>query len=176
MNLRKLVTTSTLAILATSTAVVAPTVSGADVPAFAACPEVGSVSYKFSAISRAWLGTNLHSDYLTGPGSITYSKQKTSTVTGTYRATGKVEVDLIVLKFGAEAGPAISYSVARSASWSYRAEVPAGRTKRLQQYKEARSFTVQKREIVAPCNVKTVWSRKFTAPMKSNTYRWALAG
>ena len=176
MRIRKLLTTSTLAILATATAVVAPTVSGADAPAFASCPEVGQVSYKFSGISRDWLATNLHSDYLTGPGSITYSKERTSTVTGTYHGTGKVEVDLIVVKFGAEAGPAVSYSVAKSATWSYRAEVPAGKTKRLQQYKEARSFTVQKRQIVAPCNVKTIWNRKFTAPLKSNTYRWALAG
>ncbi|MEV4311618.1 hypothetical protein [Actinocrispum sp. NPDC049592] len=152
-----------------------PTVTGLGAQAFAVCPEVGQVSYTISNGAKVWQATNLHSDYLTGPGTITYSKNTTSTVNASITGTTSAEAGVIFAKASVSLSVTVGGSYSKSDTWSYSATVPAGQTKKLQQYKDARSFTVKKTQIVAPCNVKTVWTKKVTAPVKNNVYKWALA-
>ncbi|ONI76067.1 hypothetical protein ALI144C_35800 [Actinosynnema sp. ALI-1.44] len=170
MRVRSLVTATGLAV----SGLLAPAVVGAGFQASAACPEVGQVSYSFSGVSKAWLPTSLRSDYLTGPGSITFSRNTTSSVNASITGTTSAEAGVIFAKASVSIGITVGASYSRSDTWSYTANVPSGQTKRLQQFKEARKMTVKKTQIVAPCNVKTVWTKTATAPVKSNTYKWTL--
>jgi hypothetical protein len=152
-----------------------PVVSTAGTPAAAACAEVGQISYAVSSPAKTWLPTNLRSDYLKGPGTITYSKTTTSTVSASITGTTSVEAGVIFAKASASIGVTVGGSYSKSGSWSYSATVPKGETKRLQQHKEGRQFTVKKKRIVAPCNVQAVWTKTVKAPVTSNaTYLWKL--
>ncbi|MFD8499320.1 hypothetical protein [Amycolatopsis sp. NPDC059657] len=139
------------------------------------CPEVNDPpDYKISNGAKAWMATNLRSDYLTGPGSITYNKTTTSEVNASITGTTEAEAGIIFAKASASLSVSVGGSYSKSDSWSYTAEVPAGKTMRLQQYKEGRSFTVVKYRIVPPCKVKNLWTKKVTAPVKSPSYLWNL--
>ncbi|WP_162829980.1 hypothetical protein [Amycolatopsis palatopharyngis] len=162
------------AVLMAVSVTVTPAVLGGGAQAFAACPEVGNVYYSISNGAKSWLKTNLRSDYLRGPGTITYNKTTTSSVNASVSGTTSAEAGVVFAKASVSLSVTVGGSYAKSDSWSYAAHVSAGQTKRLQQYKESRSFTAKKTRIVAPCNNRTEWSRKFNAPVKSATYKWQL--
>jgi hypothetical protein len=171
MRFRSFVTAGAL----TVTAFAVPTLTGLGAQAFAACPEVGQVFYSISNGATTWKATNLRSDYLTGPGTITYSKSTTSTVSASLTGTTSAEAGIIFAKASVSLSVTVGGSYSKSDTWSYAAAVPSGQTKRLQQYKDARSFTVKKTHIIPPCNSKTDWTKNVTAPVKNNTYKWALS-
>ncbi|MFB9906361.1 hypothetical protein [Allokutzneria oryzae] len=172
MRIRTAVTSTALAL----TAVVGPAAAGIGAQALAACPEVGQNFYAISNGKVAWKATNLRSDYLTGPGAITYSKNSTSETNASLTGTTTAEAGAIFAKASVSLGVQVGKSWSKGDTWSYRADVPAGKTMRLQQFKEARSFTVKKTTIVAPCNVKTVWTKSVVAPVKNNNFKWSLVG
>jgi hypothetical protein len=159
----------------TASTIVVPSALGAGFQAFASCPEVGQVSYSISNGAQSWLPTNLVSDYLKGPGTISYSKSATSTVSASVAGTTSAEAGIIFAKASVSLTVTVGGSYSKADTWSYSKPVPSGQTKRLRQYKEGRSFTVKKTEIVAPCGVKTLWTRNFNAPVKSPTYKWDLS-
>ena len=171
MRIRTAVTSTALAFTAT----IAPAAVGLGAQAFAACPEVGQVYYSISNGKKDWKPTNLRSDYLTGPGAISYTKSATSETNASLTGTTTAEAGAIFAKASVSLGVQVGKSWSKSDTWSYRADVPAGQTRRLQQYKEARAFTVKKTTIVAPCNVKTVWTKNVVAPVKNNNFLWQLA-
>ncbi len=157
--------------------VVAPAALGAGAGALAIqpCPEVNDPpDYIISNGSRAWMATNLRSDYLRGPGTITYNKTTTSTVNASITGTTSVEAGVIFAKASASLSVSVGASYSKSDSWSYAATVPAGKVMRLQQYKEGRAFTVQKYKIVPPCKTKYLWKKKVTAPVRNASYLWQL--
>jgi hypothetical protein len=171
MRFRSLITAGSL----TVSAFVVPALTGLGAQAFAVCPEVGEVSYTITNGAKAWKATNLRSDYLTGPGTITYSKNTTATVSASLTGTTSAEAGIIFAKASASLSVTVGGSYSWSDVWSYSAVVPSGQTKRLQQYKDSRSFTVKKTQIIAPCNVRTVWTKNVTAPVKNHVYKWALS-
>ena len=173
MRLRSVVA---VALLACASGV-APIVTGAGPQALALypCPEVRDPpDYTFSGSSRSWLATNLRSDYLRGPGTITYNKTATSTVNASITGTTSAEAGVIFAKASVSLAVSVGASYAKSDSWSYAATVPAGKVLRLQQYKEARTFTVRKYHIVPPCTTKYLWTKKVSAPVKNASYLWQL--
>ncbi|PRX49992.1 hypothetical protein B0I33_102108 [Prauserella shujinwangii] len=170
MRIRQLGSVVALALSVT----VAPAALGAGAQAVAACPEVGNVYYSISNSSRSWIKTNLRSDYLRGPGTITYNKTTTSTVNASVSGTTSAEAGVVFAKASVSLSVTVGASYSKSDSWSYSATVPSGKTKRLQQYKEGRKFTATKTRIVAPCDVRTVWKRTFNAPVKNAVYKWQL--
>lgn len=158
---------------------VVPAVTGAGPQALALypCPEVRDPpDYTFSGSSRSWLATNLRSDYLRGPGTITYNKTATSTVNASITGTTSAEAGVIFAKASVSLAVSVGASYAKSDSWSYASTVPAGKVLRLQQYKEARTFTVRKYRIVPPCTTKYLWTKKVSAPVKNASYLWQLVG
>ncbi|MBB5851743.1 hypothetical protein ACFQ05_00550 [Amycolatopsis umgeniensis] len=158
---------------------VAPAALGAGAQSLAIqpCPEVNDPpDYTISNGAKAWMKTNLRSDYLRGPGTITYNKTTTSSVNASITGTTSAEAGVIFAKASVSLAVSVGASYSKADSWSYAATVPAGKTLRLQQYKEGRSFTVQKYRIVPPCKVKYLWTKKAVAPVKSPSYLWQLIG
>lgn len=158
---------------------VAPAALGAGAQSLAIqpCPEVNDPpGYQISNGAKAWMKTNLRSDYLRGPGTITYNKTTTSTVNASITGTTSAEAGVIFAKASVSLSVTVGASYSKADSWSYAATVPAGKTMRLQQYKEGRSFTVLKYRIVPPCKVKNLWTKKATAPISSPSYLWQLIG
>ncbi len=148
---------------------------GATASALQPCPEVRDPpDYTFSSPSKAWLATNLRSDFLRGPGTITYSKTATSTVNASITGTTSAEAGIIFAKASVSLAVTVGASYSKADTWSYAATVPAGKVMRLQQYKEGRAFTVRKYRIVPPCTTKYLWTKKVSAPVKNASYLWQL--
>ncbi|MEV8510908.1 hypothetical protein [Dactylosporangium sp. NPDC051484] len=157
------------ALLATFAFIVTPATT-----AFAACPEVGQVSYSFSSVTTSKILSNLRSDYLAGPGTITYTKTTTGQVSASMTATVSAEAGIVFAKASASIGVTVGASWSKSDTWSYSKPVPAGKTARLVMWHESRKFVVKKTQIVAPCNVKTVYTETVNAPLTSNINVWDL--
>ncbi|MFB9906360.1 hypothetical protein [Allokutzneria oryzae] len=155
-------------------AVLAPAVTGLGAQAFAACPEVGQTSYAATDIAKAWLPTNLTSDYLVGPGAIGIDRKAKSRAKAALAGITPDEAKSVFGRTKRSLTVAVGVSYSRSQHWAYSAEVPAGQTRRLQHFKEARSFTVKKTTIVAPCKVKTLWTKQIVAPVMNDSFRWGL--
>lgn len=124
------------------------------------------------------VGTNLHSDWFEGPGSITYSKTATAETNGSYSGEIGVSADAVIAKVDTTYGKTVGKSTSHSASWSYRAEVPKGKTRRLQQLKEAYSVVVYKWHYTKKdCSAtKETDSERATFPIKGGEYSWMLIG
>jgi hypothetical protein len=142
--------------------------------AFAACPEVGDVYYYFTNVTKSRLLSNLRSDYLRGPGTITYTKTTTGTVQASVTATVSAEAGIVFAKASASIGVTVGGSWSKSDTWSYSKPVPSGKTARLVMWHESRKFTVTKKKIVAPCNVRTVYTSTVNAPRSANINVWDL--
>ncbi len=162
------------AFLAVASLVSSLAVAAAPEPASAACPEVGQVHYSFSNKSVSRRASNLKSDYLRGPGTITYSTTKTATVTASMTATVSAEAGVVFAKASTSLGVTVGASYSKAGTWNYSKPVPSGTTARLVRYRESRKFTVKKTRIVAPCTVQTVYIANVNAPRASDINVWDL--
>lgn len=142
--------------------------------AFAACTEVGQVFYSFSNVTTSRLLSNLRSDYLRGPGTITYTKTTTGTASASMTGTVSAEAGVVFAKASASIGVTVGGSWSKSDTWSYSKPVPSGTTARLVMWHESRKFTVKKERVVAPCNLQTVYVETVNAPRTANINVWDL--
>src|SRR5205085_2653779 len=101
-------------------------------------------------------------------------KTTTGTVSGSVTGTASAEAGVIFAKASVSIGVTVGASWSKSDTWSYSKPVPSGKTARLVMWHESRKMTVTKKQIVAPCNVKTVWTRSAQAPVKANLNVWDL--
>jgi hypothetical protein len=138
-------------------------------PAAAVCPEVGNVYYTFSQVSTSRKMSNLRSDYLKGPGTISYSKSKTAEVNASMSASVEAEAGVVFAKASASIGTSVGASWSKSGTWSYSKDVPAGKTAQLVMYHTTKKFVVTKKKIVAPCTLVTVYTSSVNAPVKTST-------
>ena len=167
--MRRFTVIPVLAAMASSFALALPATT-----AVASCPEVGNVYYSFSNVSKTSKATNLKSDYLKGPGTISYSKNKTGTVSATITGTTSAEAGVIFAKASVSIGVSVGKTWSRGDTWTYTKSVPKGKTARLVMYHETRSMTVKKTRIQGPCKVVTVWTKRVKAPRKANLNVWKL--
>lgn len=114
------------------------------------------------------------SDYLRGPGTITYTSNKTATVNATMSASVTAEAGVVFAKASTTIGVSVGKSWSKSGSWSYAKPVPKGKTARLRMFHETRSFTVTKRVLDGRCQWQTRYSSKVKAPIKKNLNVWKL--
>lgn len=143
--------------------------------AHAACTEVGQTFYTFGPKTATWRATNLSSSYVKGPGSVSLTKGRTWTVSASVTASVSAEAGVVFAKASTSLGITVGASYSGTQSFTYTLNVPKGKTQRLQQYKRAYKFTVTKKRIVAPCTLKTVYSKQYvTAPVKSNADKYFL--
>jgi len=133
-------------------------------------------AYRFSNVHREYLPTNVKSDWLRGPGSISYTKTKTAEANASVTAEVGAEAGVVFAKASASIGTTVGGSYAKSQTWSYSLNVPSGKTARMVLFHEARGFTVTKVQLDAGgCRaVRTIYSSNVVAPIKANVNVWAL--
>jgi hypothetical protein len=134
--------------------------------AFAHCPEETDYSRSGSA-TKVWLGTNLYSALVTGPGSIVKTFTKTSETSATASASFSVSAGVIA-SATAEVGVSLTSSSSYSQSWAYNIEIPSGTTARAHFFKEGYKIPTEKSVVEPTCTVST--SHGYTyAPVSSNS-------
>lgn len=79
--------------------------------------------------TKVWLGTNLYSGLVTGPGSISKTFTKTSETSATASASLSVSAGVIV-SATADVGNSLTRSSSYSSSWDYNIQIPSGLTAR----------------------------------------------
>ena len=146
-------------------------------------PHAGTImSSKAISIASAWKATSLTSNFLAGPGTITYTTTKTSTVGQQVSATFSLDEGLLFASVKEQYGIQLQRTHSQAGAWSYAKSVPAGQTDRLQQYHQSYEIGIKQTYMGYAtggiCHVYTEISKTgnfFPAASRSNaTFCWAL--
>ena len=161
-----------------ATLAVPPIVSvAAALPAAAICDGPRTI-YSITDASNVWVKTNVSSAYIKGPGSVSITKGRSWTATGTVTATVSAEAGIVFAKASASLGVSVALARTGSTAFTYTLNVPSGKTMRLQQYKKGKGFRVTKKTLQSPCTYRTAYSKQYaTGPVSSNaesTYLYKL--
>ncbi|MCP3799945.1 hypothetical protein NLX83_11830 [Allokutzneria sp. A3M-2-11 16] len=161
----------------TVAAFVVPAAAGIGAQALAAC----STTQEYFYVKNGHLvdrGTNIRSDWLTGPGRITYTKTATAESNTTYNNDMNITAEAVIANISTTYGKSVGKSKSTSQSWSYGADVPAGKTRYLQQFYEHWRVTVVKWKYTNKnCKTTKVIKEKVaTFPLKNGHYLWELVG
>lgn len=152
-------------------ALIAPSVTAT--PAAAQC-DAPNTTYKFTDVSYSRRLSNLRSDYMEGPATITYSTQKTASVSASMTATVEAEAGIVFAKASTSIGVTVGAEWSKSGTWSYEKKVPSGETARLVMWHASRKFLVTKKRLVEGCQYKRVYRSWVDAPVKANVNIWGL--
>lgn len=140
----------------------------------AGCDGPGHPKYKISNVSYVRKATNLKSDYLAGPGTITYTKTTTAEVNASMSGEVTAEESVVLASASQTIGVSLGASWSKSGSWSYSKPVPAGKVARLVMFHESRKFLVTKYYLDHDCNVHTIYADYVTAPRTASINVWDL--
>lgn len=166
-------------LLATSLAVPGGPAYAAAVPETAAkkC-NTKTVYWYLRGGKEVYIGTNLHSDWMEGPGRITYQKSATSESNSSWSGDLGVSISAVIGEIQSKYSKTVGKSHSISDSWSYTAEVPKGQVRRLQQLKQSwRVSVVRWRYTTSNCKkTKELSSKSATFPVKNHDYMWLLIG
>ncbi|HSE70424.1 MAG TPA: hypothetical protein VLA97_06675 [Nocardioidaceae bacterium] len=118
-------------------------------PAAAAGCRVDNVSYKILGEGyRIWIGTNVASIWVAGPGRISRTVSKTSTAGSSHSSSdtveGGVNYGVVSAKYNHTWNRGTTTSAARTSSWTYDIYVPGGMTARARVFKDGRNFPARK--------------------------------
>jgi hypothetical protein len=122
--------------------------------------------------------TNLYSDWMEGPGRITYQKTATSESNSSWSGDLGVSIPLVIAEIQNKYSKTVGKSHAVTDSWSYTAEVPANKVRRLHQLKQSwRVQVVRWKYTTSDCKkTKEVSNKTATFPTKNRDYMWILVG
>lgn len=135
-------------------------------PAAASCPPDTRI-VKSGPATRVWLGTNVYSALVTGPGAIVKTVTKTSEVSATASASVSVSAGVLV-SASAEVGVSLTTSSSYSDSWAYNITVPSGVTARAHFFKRGYRIPTTK-YVDQPTCTTAVYHGYTYAPVKSNS-------
>jgi hypothetical protein len=132
--------------------------------------------YSFTSVARSTRPTNLVSAYITGPGTISYEKSATASVSAAASGAVGVEINAVVAKASVEIGVELSAEKSWAEGFSYSIRVPSGQRRRLRLHQESRSFDVRKQTFnTAQCKYVTAYSAQTAnAPRKTLVENWRL--
>jgi hypothetical protein len=127
---------------------------------------------------EVYVGTNLKSDWMEGPGRITYQKTATSESNSSWTGDLGVSTNLVIAEIKSSYAKTVGKSHSVSDSWSYTAEVPKNKVRRLHQLKQSwRVQVVRWRYTTTDCKkTKEVSNKTATFPVKNHDYLWILVG
>lgn len=154
--------------------VAALTVPALTSPALARCAEEQYI-YKFTKVSKSRRLSNLRSDYLEGPGTISYSRTKTAVAKAAMTATVAAEAGVVFAKASTSLGVTVGKEWSKSGTWTYSKPVPAGKTARLVMWHQSRKFLVTKKRLDGnECRYIRVYRSWVNAPVAANINVWGL--
>jgi hypothetical protein len=127
---------------------------------------------------EVYVGTNLYSNWLEGPGRVTYSETATSESNSSWSGDLGVSIPLVIAEIQNKYSKTVGKSYSVSQAWSYTAEVPAGKIRRLHQLKQSWRVTVVRwRYTTSDCKkTKELSAKVATFPTKNRDYMWILVG
>lgn len=109
-------------------------------------PSAGTVlSAKATSAKTAWLPTSISSSFLAGPGTISRSTTKTSSVGATISASFELDESAIFVSAKETYGISLSGSLSWSSTWQYTKSVPKGVTAKVQQYHQGSEVGIRER-------------------------------
>ncbi|GAB2572627.1 hypothetical protein [Kribbella endophytica] len=127
---------------------------------------------------EVYVGTNLYSDWMEGPGRITYQKTATSESNSSWTGDLGISANVVIAEIKSQYAKTVGKSHSVSDSWSYTAEVPKNKVRRLHQLKQSwRVQVVRWRYTTTDCKkTKEVSNKTATFPVKNHDYMWILVG
>ena len=146
-------------------------------------PVEGTIlSTKAIAYSRAWINTNVSSSYAAGPGIVTLSQTRSSSVTATISASFSFDASALFASANSSYGVSLAQTASSDSTWSYSMDVPSGKTAKVQQYHEGADVGIRTvREILlsaTKCGTQTDTSSTGnffpTASTQPDSYCYAL--
>lgn len=142
-------------------------------PSFAACAPEKPI-FKISNVKVAYRPTNVMSDFIKGPGSISYSKSKAATSTWTGSAGIGGDIGAIIAEANIKIEGSYAKAWTKDTTWTYRLDIASGKTQRIRMFHASKSFSVAKKTFNSgQCKWKTVYSGKnVIVPSKSNVNVW----
>ena len=146
-------------------------------PAAAVCkpPDGAENIWYFTNIKKSSLGTTIASNYLKGPGTISYSTTKAASVNATMSASVSAEAGVVFAKASTTMGVSVGKTWSKDQTWTYSKAVPKGKTARLRLYQQSRSFSVEKKYWdERSCKYKRVYKGNANAPRKTSVLVWRL--
>ena len=160
-----------------ATGVVVPGVASAAPGAAKRC-DTKAVYWYTRGGHEVYVGTNLHSDWMEGPGRITYQKSATSESNSSWSGDLGVSIPLVIADIQSKYAKTVGKSQSVTDSWSYTAEVPNGKVRRLQQLKQSwRVQVVRWKYTTSDCKkTKELSNKTATFPTKNRDYMWILVG
>jgi hypothetical protein len=141
------------------------------------CPLSGDqYIYSFTNVARSSRPTDLYSAYITGPGTITYSKSTTATVGASMSASVTAEAGIVFAKASATIGVSVEASKSWTDGFSYALDVPSGQRRRMRLFEESRSFNVTKKSwSTGNCAYVVVYGNQAAnAPRSTRVDEWKL--
>ncbi|MGW7686672.1 hypothetical protein ACWGID_38390 [Kribbella sp. NPDC054772] len=160
-----------------TTGLVVPAVATA-APAAAKKCDTNEVNWYAKGGHEVYVGTNLYSDWMEGPGRITYQKTATSESNSSWTGDLGVSIPLVIAEIQNKYAKTVGKSHSVTDSWSYTAEVPANKVRRLHQLKQSwRVQVVRWKYTKSDCSAtKELSNKTATFPTKNNDYMWILVG
>ncbi|MGW1495763.1 hypothetical protein [Streptomyces sp. NPDC002402] len=158
-------------------AVVLTLISGGAVaaaqPSYAACAPEKPI-FNITNIQTTYRPTNIKSDFIKGPGTISYSKADSATSTWTGSAGIGGDIGVIVAKLNLQASGSYAKSWTKTTTWTYTLDIAKGKTQRIRMYHASKSLYVTKKVFNnGRCKWETVYKdKKVIVPSKQNVNLW----
>jgi hypothetical protein len=132
--------------------------------------------YSFSSVVVSTRPTNLHSAYITGPGTIVYDNTATATVGASMTGTVSTEAGVVFAKASTSLGVGVTASRTWTDGFTYSLDVPKGQKRRMRLTQESRTFLVTKKAFdEGTCRYTVVYAdNKVNAPRKVRNDSWVL--
>lgn len=170
LRIRRLASLVTVAVAATGLASVT-TAGGASAAVY--CP---SALYTFTAVTKPNLPTTTASAWLQTPGTISYTKTSSTTVSGSVTATVSAEAGVVFAKASASLGVTVGASQTWTEAFSYSktSSASGGAWARLHLFHEARKFTVTKTVPNNICQYSVAYTATITVPVINGDDYWVM--
>jgi hypothetical protein len=133
-------------------------------------------NYNITSATVSKLQTNLVSDYIVGPATISYAKTVGAQTSASTSATVSAEAGVIFAKASTTLGVTVQQTWTRGQTWTYSKSVPAGRKARLVMYHQSRHFYVSKDQwYQTTCSYHPVYRNlPANAPVRADINIWDL--
>lgn len=142
-------------------------------PSSAACaPE--KPKFTLSGATASYRPTNIVSDFIQGPGRITYSKTKTAEASWSGSVGVGGDIGPIVAKMTASLEGSYTRGWSKASTWSYSLDIARGKTQRIRMYHASKKVKVSKKTFnTGRCTWRTAYSNKTVdVPKRQNVNVW----
>jgi hypothetical protein len=167
---------STIAIpLALGVALAVPSSAQAGGQSALRCDEL-TTKYTFTGVVTSTRPTGLKSAYITGPGTVSYNKATTTSVSASMTSSVSAEAGVVLAKASTTIGVGVTAGRSWSDGFTYSLPVPSGQRRAMQLFQASRYFKVTKYTLNATkCTYSTSYAGNIVnAPLTAREDEWKL--